>query len=358
MKKSSYLPIFELARGGVIESIHYGSIAIVDVHGGMVASYADPDVVAYLRSTAKPFQALPFIEMGGHVSNNLSPKEIAVMCGSHSGTDEHVSVVRSMQAKSGVSEDDLLCGVHDPIDKLAAEALLKRNEKPTPIRHNCSGKHTGMLMYLKMKERSGESIGDLPYIDCEHPIQKEILHTFSEMCNLAIDQVRIGIDGCSAPIFAVPLRNTAYAYARLSDPEMGGVSPVERVKACREITSSMMGNPDMVGGPGRFDTRLMETGKGRIVSKGGAEGFLGMGLMPGALGPASPAMGVAIKISDGDRRGKVCASVALEVLRQLNVLSPLDFEALSDFGPRFPVQNWRKINVGEAYPTFELVREV
>jgi L-asparaginase len=120
----------------------------------------------------------------------------------------------------------------------------------------------------------------------------------------------------------------------------------------------MMDNPDMVAGPGRFDTRLMEIGNGRVVSKGGAEGFLGMGLMPGAVGPASPAMGVAIKISDGDSRGKICAGVALEVLRQLGVFSPLDFEELSDFGPRFPVLNWRKIDVGEAFPTFELEMEV
>ena len=118
----------------------------------------------------------------------------------------------------------------------------------------------------------------------------------------------------------------------------------------------MLASPEMVGGPGRFDTALMQTTHGRIVSKAGAEAYQGLGLMPGALGPGSPALGIAMKIGDGDDRKKVRTAVALELLRQLGALSPAELEALAGFGPTYKLYNWRKILVGQAYPTFQLVR--
>jgi len=357
MSTSAYIPVFEIKRGKTVESIHNGSIAIVDVHGNLIAWYGDPNAVTFLRSTAKPFQALPFLEHGGQTAFHLSPREIAVICASHSGTDEHVEVIRTLQARAGVSESELLCGVHQPYDRPTAEALAQRQEQPTANRHNCSGKHTGMLAYVKMEVNEGKEFpSGLDYIDPEHPIQKKILHTFAEMCGLPVDQIRLGVDGCSAPNFAAPLRNVALAYARMCDPEAGNVVPFERAAACRSIVSAMMSNPDMVGGPGQFDTRLMQIAAGRIVSKGGAEGYQGLGLMPDALSPGSPAVGIALKIGDGDARGKARSAVALEILRQLGGLSKEALQALSSFGPSFPVHNWREIVVGEGYPAFNLQR--
>jgi L-asparaginase II len=357
MPKSPYFPIFEIKRGKTVESIHDGSIAVVDVYGNLIAWYGDPNAVTFLRSTAKPFQALPFLEHGGAAAYQLSPREIAVICASHSGTDEHVAVIRNIQARVGVSESELLCGVHQPYDKPTAEALRERQEQATPNRHNCSGKHTGMLAYVKMKMDMGEEFPPgLDYIDPEHPIQQEILHTFAEMCDLFVDQIELGVDGCSAPNFAAPLRNVALAYARLCDPEEGNVTPPERAAACRSIVSAMTSNPDMVAGPGRFDTRLMQVAGGSIVSKGGAEGYQGLGLMPGALGPGSPAVGIALKIGDGDARGKVHSAVSLDVLRQMEGLSAKALQELSSFGPRFPIHNWREIIVGDGYPAFNLQR--
>jgi L-asparaginase II len=355
MPKSPYIPVFEIKRGKTVESIHDGAIAVVDVLGNLIAWYGDPNAVTFLRSTAKPFQALPFLEHGGEAAFHLSPREIAVICASHSGTDEHVAVIRALQARAGVSESELLCGVHEPYDNPTIEALRRRREQPTSNRHNCSGKHTGMLAYVKMEVRIGKGFpSGLDYIDPEHPIQKEILGTFAEMCGLPVDQVGLGIDGCSAPNFAVPLRNAALAYARMCDPGAGNVAPPERVAACHSIVSAMTSNPDMVGGPGRFDTRLMQAAEGSILSKGGAEGYQGLGLMPGVLGPDSPAVGIALKIGDGDARGKARSAVSLEVLRQLGGLSEAALQALSSFGPRFPIYNWREIVVGEGYPVFNL----
>lgn len=355
MTHSPYEPVFELTRGETVESIHDGAIAVVDAGGKLVAWYGDPQGITFLRSTAKPFQALPFIEHGGHQAFGLTAKEIALICASHSGTDEHVAVARSIQAKAGVSESELLCGTHEPMDPVTAEALRARREPLTSNRHNCSGKHSGMLAYVHFKKQIGEALPDgTDYIDFNHPIQKEILQTFSEMCGLPVEAVHMGIDGCSAPNFAIPLYHAALGFARLADPETGGVQPEARRAACHTIAQAMMSHPEMVGGPGRFDTRLMQTTRGRMVSKGGAEAFQGIGLMPGALKPGSPALGIAMKISDGDERKQASNAVALEVLHQLGALSTEEMEALGDFGPHKSRYNWRKIEVGQAYPIFAL----
>ncbi|MDP3185682.1 MAG: asparaginase [Anaerolineales bacterium] len=353
-----YQPIFELTRGRIVESIHFGAAAVVDSTGRLLAWYGEPSAVAFMRSSAKPLQALPLIERGGDNVFHLTSKEIAIICGSHDGMDEHVAVVQGIQAKVGVQESDLLCGVHPSYHVLTAEAIKARGEVPTPNRHNCSGKHTGMLAHARMR---GLPIAD--YTNPEQPIQQTILETISEMCGISKTQVEIGIDGCSAPNFAMPLYNAALGFAHLCDPR--GLS-VERSTACRRITSAMMAHPDMIGGPGRFDTRLMEVCSGRVISKGGAEGYLLMGIMAGALGADSPGVGIALKIADGDlpvrkpdgtTYTRVRPAVGLELLKQLGAISDKELEALAEFGPRKPVTNWRKLVVGESRPAFTLERE-
>lgn len=346
MPASCYSPILELSRGKIVESIHYGAIAVVDIHGQLIAYYGDPHTATFWRSTAKPFQALPFIEAGGHQTHPLTAAEIALMCASHSGTDEHVAAIETLQAKLGLSEDQLMCGTHPPMHKKTAETMLLRGESPRPYRHNCSGKHTSMLAYAKMNGWLMEG-----YIDPDHPVQQAILKTFAEMCNLLPEQIALGIDGCSVPTFATSLYHAALAFARLADPSE---LSERRASACRTITAAMMAHPEMVGGPERFDTELMEATQGRIVTKAGAEGYQGIGLLPGASGSNSPALGIAVKISDGDGQGRVRPAVVLEVLRQLGALSAEELEALSKFGPTSPIHNWRKVEVGERRPSFIL----
>jgi len=348
-----FKPMFSLTRGKTVESIHFGAMVAVDVFGNILASYGDPQTLTFLRSSAKPFQALPLIENNGQSIYGFTQREIAITCASHSGTDEHVSVIRSMQAKIGVSESDLLCGVHFPLHEPTANELRARRELPTPNQHNCSGKHTGMLAYARLVDPEKS---DLPYIDPMHPIQRSILLTFADFCGLQPEEVHSGVDGCSAPNFAVPLYHSALAYARLCDPQTAKVMPSGRQKACQVITTAMWSHPDMVGGPGRFDTGLMSIGAGRFIAKGGAEGYQNIGVFPGVLSPQSPAIGIALKISDGDSRGKIVPAVSLEILRQLGILSTQDLTALSNFGPNFPVYNWRKILVGQGDPMFDIQR--
>ncbi len=344
----TYQPIWETTRGEITESVHFGAIAVVESTGRLLASYGDPYLVAFLRSSAKPLQALPFLELGGAQTYHLTSKEIAILCASHVGTEEHVAVVRSIQDKAGIRESDLLCGAQPPLDTSTAERLRAKGEPFTPNHHNCSGKHSGMLAHARMR---GLPISD--YVNPQHPVQQTILEYLAAMCALPVEHIEVGIDGCSAPTFAMPLYNAALGFARLCDPR--GMA-VERMAACKWIVQSMLAYPHMVSGEGFFDTRLMQVGEGRILTKGGAEGYQAMGLIPGVLAPDSRGVGIAFKISDGDVGRRVRSAVALEILRQLGVLAEKDMEALADFGPRKVVQNCRKLTVGESRPIFALQR--
>jgi len=348
-------PLFEVTRGNIVESVHYGSIAIVDSTGKLISSYGDPKMVAFLRSSAKPFQVLPFVEHGGVENFSLTPRELSILCASHEGSDLHVQTVDGIQKKAGIDESDLRCGIHMPSDVEAFKSLILNGKEPTPNRNNCSGKHSGMLAYARMRSLPLEN-----YLDLEHPVQQEILAAFAEMCLLPINEIGLGIDGCSAPNFAVPLYNAAWAFARLCDPRELSEA---RASACRKITSAMTSHPEMVSGYGEFDEQLMRVGEGKIVCKRGAEGYQIFGLLPGALGPDSPGVGIALKVSDGDasrmsldlaHSNRVRPAVTLEILHQLGALSSTQEQALASFGPEVPVKNHRGIVTGRSRPVFEL----
>ncbi|MFH2104024.1 MAG: asparaginase [Chloroflexota bacterium] len=354
---AAYQPIYHLIRGNVVESVHFGAIVVVDSTGRLLAAYGDPKVVTFTRSSAKPLQALAFIEQNGDQAFHLTSKEIAALCASHDGTAEHVAVIQGLQAKVGIQESDLLSGAHYPYHLPTAEAMKIRGEVPSPNQHNCSGKHTGMLAFARMR---GLPISD--YINTDHPIQKEIAKTFAEMCGLPLNQVEIGNDNCSVPNFAVPLQSAALGMARLCDPRS---LSTERAAACRRITQAMMANPVMVAGSGRFDTRLMEVCSGRMIAKAGAEGYHVVGIMAGALGVDMPGIGIAVKVSDGDVGShsgldinlRIRPAVTLEVLRQMGYITEKEQEALAEFGPIKKILNWRKTIVGEGRPAFTLERE-
>lgn len=351
MQNTAYEVVVELTRGPLIESIHVGAIAVSDARGNLVAHYGDPHLVANLRSSAKPFQALPLIERDGASIFGMSEREIAITCASHMGTDTHVAVLRDLQAKIGINESYLQCGIHPPGHEPTLIAMRERNETPTPNRHNCSGKHTGMLAQAVLRNLPLDD-----YLSTTHEIQRTILHTFSAVLGIAPGEVLIGIDGCSAPTFATPLERAALGFARLADPftainELGE----KRAAALKLICHAMMTNPDMVSGPGGFDTALMEIGEGKIVCKSGAEGYQGIGVLPGAIGPGSAALGITYKVADGDQAGRARPIVGVEILRQLGALNETQCQALSSFATR-PLNNWRGLEVGVIRPTFTLKR--
>jgi L-asparaginase II len=331
-------PLVELTRGELVESMHYGSVVISDPMGNILFHYGDPYRLVYLRSSAKPLQTLALLEHDGIEQYGLVPEEIAILCASHSGTDRHVKVLHKLLTKIGIKESDLQCGTRPPLDKKTYLQSRCEGKQPTPIRHECSGKHSGMLALAKMLHAPLDN-----YLNPNHAAQQLILRTCAEMLDIRVDQLFLGTDGCSAPIFAVPMQKVAQAYARLCDPQ--GL-PAKRATACRQITRAMTQCPYIVAGPHRFDTALIETASGKLIAKVGAEGYFCIGILPDNIHDGSPALGITIKISDGDLKRRAHPVAAMTILKHLGLLTSGEIEKLSGFDAR-PIKNWRQLNVGE-----------
>lgn len=349
MQAADLTPVVEVTRGDVVESIHWGAYAVVDQQGLLLASGGNPDLVTYPRSSMKPLQAIPFFELGGDENLNFTDEEKAILCASHSGTDAHVLVLNNLQSKIGIQAAQLLCGVHQPYDKETALAMAMRAELPNQNRHNCSGKHTGMLAQALIRQVSFEH-----YLELDHPVQLAIREAVAQMCDIPPQAMPVGVDGCSAPVYAIALKQMALAFARMAQPD--GL-PLPRASACQRITQAMMSAPVMVAGEGRFDTALMRALPGKVFSKAGAEGYQCIGIMPGVLADGSPGVGVAVKISDGDASHRAVEVLSLQILCLLGLFDAGLPDALGEYAKR-AVLNWRKLEVGELRPVIQFQKPV
>ena len=184
----------EVIRGDTVESVHRGHIVILDGEGRTVFSAGDPDFVTFIRSSAKPFQAIPFIASGGADRFGFTEDEIAMACASHSGEPVHIELAASMLAKAGFTEADLRCGVHLPFNEAEAERMQRADERPTQLHNNCSGKHAAMLAFAR-------HIGadHATYDSIDNPIQREILQSMARFAKVAPESIGVAIDGCAAP---------------------------------------------------------------------------------------------------------------------------------------------------------------
>ncbi|WP_224242224.1 asparaginase [Hyalangium gracile] len=284
----------ESTRSGLVESVHRVSVAVVDATGRLVASSGDPGLVTFWRSAAKPFQALPLVLDGAADRWGFGPQELALACASHSSEPVHRERVEAMLRACGCQEEQLACGPHPPISAAVAEEAARGGVKLTPKWSNCSGKHTGMLALARHHGWPTEG-----YARAGHPVQERLLQEVSRWTGLPRDEVLLGVDGCTAVCFALPLGAMARAYALL------GCSPEAAPKRLRE---AMWAHPELVAGTGRLCTELMTACRGSVLAKVGAEGVYSAAL-PG-LG-----MGVTLKVEDGD--GRCSPPALLAVLRQV-----------------------------------------
>jgi len=333
-----YVPLVEVRRGEIVESVHFGAIAVVDALGRRVAAAGEPTQPVVLRSTAKPAQVLPLIDSGGAERFRFSDEQIAVMIGSHGGEPFHVGAVRSILETIGLDERALQCGAHDPYHRPSARALRQSGQEPTPLHNNCSGKHAGMLA---LAVHLGAPIDR--YLEPGHPVQERIRARLESLAGLAPGPAPSLIDGCSAPTFAMPLAGLALLYARLAAP--AGAADAD--PSVRRAVAAMRGHPEMIAGTDRLCTALMRTGRSGLIAKIGAEGIYALAWERGGTG-----YGLALKISDGEGQ-RSRHSVALEALRQLEVLPA---EEASSLRARFvdEVRNHRDLVVGSIRTTFRL----
>ena len=339
-------PLVEVRRGAIIESRHWGHVVAVDADGRLIARLGDPSVVTYLRSSAKPHQAVPLVATGAADRFDFTPREIAVACGSHNGEPAHEETVAAMLRKIGLDEGALKCGTHEPFSREATLELRRRGERPRVLQNNCSGKHTGMLA-LALHLGAPTQTYDAP----DNPAQQLITRTVAEFSGVAAAELAIGVDGCGAPVFGLPLGAMALMYARLVAPP-SSFAPATRA-ACERIVAAMSEHPEMVGGTSeRLDTELMRAAPG-LISKVGAEGVYTAGVRPTEKYPRG--LGLALKIEDGeDRRAR--PTVIIEALRQLGVLGA---DALARLRPyaSFPIRNHRSDHVGDVRANFKLMSE-
>jgi len=286
-------PLAHVLRAGHVESVHRGHVAVVDAEGRLLARAGDPHLLVFPRSAFKPFQAFPFVASGAFARSGLSDAALALISGSHGGTDAHAALAREILARAGVDERALRCGTHTPYDEATAAALRDRREKPGPLRHNCSGKHAGMLLYAQI---SGASLDD--YVDPAHPVQREIFDRFQDLLGEPFVDPVPAIDGCSAPTPRIPLRTLAHGFALLS---RGADRAGRPVPALARIRDAMRAHPDMVAGEGRLDTIVMRA-VANVVCKAGAEAVHAAGLLDRGIG-------IAVKVEDGSRRALGPAAV-------------------------------------------------
>ncbi len=343
------VPLTNIYRGPHLESVHRGSIAVVDSRGRLLAFAGDPGLRTCLRSAAKPFQSIPLLEYGGLEEYELTPEEIALTCASHGGEPVHVSTAAALLRKGEFDEEDLLCGAHLPYDDKAAADLRASGEPPSPLHNNCSGKHAGMLLATQVMD-----VPSARYIDPDHPVQVLMRSTLADFAGLESGEIPIAVDGCGIPAFFLTLHRAAFAYARL----MAGA--IERyAESGAAVVDAMTAFPHYVAGNWSMTTPLMAAFGGELLAKEGAEGFYAMAVAPSLCGELTErlrladdvAVGIALKIDDGSmERGRNPV-----ILRLLELLG-LNLAARPELQPyrHWPLRNHAGTLVGDVRAEFEL----
>jgi L-asparaginase II len=284
------VPLVQVERSGVVESVHLGDIAVCDASGALLASVGDPDRVAFARSCMKPLQAAVSL---ASIDQPVTDREVAVMCSSHNGEPVHVRAVRTLLKRGGVDEEALRTPVARPMDPEAAA----RVKGPKRIYQDCSGNHAGMLV---ASADAGWPLDS--YRSRSHPHHRQLLPLVRR---LAAAEPVVGVDGCGIPVHGLPLRGHATLYARMA------VAAPDHPALVR-VLDAMQAEPYFVGGRERDDTAVMGAVPD-LVMKEGAEAL-------NCVVARSAGIGVAVKIHDGGYRAAGPATI--EALNQLGLLPP------------------------------------
>ena len=324
-----HAPLVETTRGIGLkqhtENIHFGSVAVVDTKGKLVFSAGDPHFLTFTRSTIKPFQATPLVASGAAKAFELDSRELALMCSSHSGEDMHVDTVHSIFKKTGSLEAHLQCGCHVPMYFASTNQKPPAGSQWQAIQNNCSGKHAGFLAWCSYHNKLPST-----YLKIDHPLQAAVRKSLSIWCDQSEDKFLTGIDGCSAPNYALPLSSLALAYARLADDQGGDVA--------KQLFGAMTAHPELVSGTNRHDLAFMQTRPNDWVAKIGADAVQ-------VLGIRSAGLGIAVKVIDGNQRAVIAATI--NVLKKLGLLNELTV-AVSGSETASPLAQWAQTDLMNA----------
>jgi L-asparaginase II len=328
--------LVNVTRGSLIESRHYGHIAVVDSRGILVAAVGDPFYRTYLRSSAKPLQTLAVILSGAADRYGFTDCELSVMSASHYGEDFHRKAVLSILEKAGCTPAELLCGSVFSLNNDYALKMALQGHDENPLFSDCSGKHAGMLAVCKHKGWDTAN-----YTDPNHELQKYVTEIIAEMSETPVSEIDMAIDGCGSPVHGMPLYNMANAFARFASPQSLSQNTA---KACERVFAAMVNCPEMVSGTGGFCTELIKNTHGNLIGKIGAEAVYVVGIKKQQLG-------IAIKLEDGNLWR--IAPAVVHTLKELKILDDSELDALRSF---LVMENRNKHGqiVGEVFPGFGL----
>ena len=331
----SHQMLVEVTRGDEVECVHAGSIAVVNTRGDLLYQAGDPHSFTFTRSTIKPFQAVPFLQAGGVAHFGLTTSETALLCASHSGEAMHVDTAQSILHKAGCNEQQLRCGCHVPMYYSVHDSLPSADAQFTQLHHNCSGKHAGFLAHCVQHGLPLDG-----YLDPAHPLQQSVRDSVAHFAGMPAQELKMGIDGCSAPNYAMPLSRLALSYARLAQGEESSVYG----SALGTLRDAMTRHPELVSGTARNDLAFMQTAPDDWVAKIGADGVQVIGLR-------SAGLGIALKIADGNMRALYTAAVA--VLCQLGLVKHAEQSPLAPW-IRPQLTNYSGLRTGEVRAAFQL----
>ena len=333
--------LVDVMRGNAIESTHCGALAVLDADGAVVASLGDIERPIFPRSAVKVLQALPLVASGAADRLGLTDEELAMACASHGGEEIHAQTAARMLAKAGLDANVLECGAHWPYLESAARALAAHGREPSALNNNCSGKHAGFLCFACALHGGRPDLQQYVrgYVRAEHPVMREVTSALQATTNYDLANTPRGIDGCSIPTFAIPLKNLAHAFARVGT---GVGLSAGHADAAKRLRAAVAKAPYLVAGSGRFDTRVMERLGARVFCKVGAEGVFCAALPERGLG-------VAIKIDDGNnaRAAEVVMAAVIEAFVPLDDGEATFMRSLSDLA----MKNWNGIEVGRLVAT-------
>jgi L-asparaginase II len=321
--------LVEVTRGGVVESRHRGAVSVVDADGASVLALGDVESPVFPRSAVKALQALPLIESGAADRYRLTAAEIALACSSHSGETVHAETAAAMLRKAGREADCLECGAHWPMFDGAARRLAAVGGRTSALNNNCSGKHAGFVCLSCAMDEDPKG-----YVGAGHAVQRMVRDTLHEVTGAIHAGDQMGIDGCSIPTYAIPLKALALGFARFATG--AGMGP-QRAAAARRIRSAVAAHPYMVAGAGRFDTVLMQALGARAFTKTGAEAVFCAAL-------AEVGLGVALKIEDGGTRASEAVMAAL--IQRFLPLTGIQADVVEALA-RPTMRNWNGVTVGE-----------
>ncbi len=313
-------------RAGYVEREHLGRVAIVGPDGELAFALGDVGAAMLPRSSCKILQAIPMVESGAAAAMKLTPQRLALSCASHQGSHSHAAQAKAWLEEMGLSEGDLECGPQPPNDETTFFDLRARDEAPSQLHNNCSGKHTGFLCQARHLGAPTEG-----YIDISHPVQQRVAEVTADLAGE--DLSAHAVDGCSAPNFGVSLTGLARAMAKIASAETSLTGA--RRDAAIALRQAKAAHPFEVAGEGRACTDLMRAGGGLVV-KTGAEGAF-TAILP------DRGLGIALKINDGETRAAEAAMTSILVaLGALDAKDPNVAKWLS-----FPQINRRGVVCGE-----------